>query len=168
VKNKKPYLYLFLIYTLLCNVTFALSSLIKDANKVEIYHLNHDIFKSAIDTVKPRFEIKPYNTSTSILSKVIIYNEEAKDFINLWYGRSIDLDGNLFGSAFCHYPIVGFKFYHDDKILLQTSICFYCNNYYIDKEWKQLTANEHNIKLLKESILKLMNIPDLEKSPYEK
>ena len=36
-----------------------------------------------------------------------------------------------FGGAFCHFPVYGLRFYRNDQLLFETSVCWKCSNFYL-------------------------------------
>ena len=96
------------------------------------------------------FPIRPYGTSSPILSQSAFTGDEASAVGAAW--RSLDFDEDA--GAFCHDPVYGLRFYREDKLLFETSVCWRCSNFYVPKEggkgwrWDGFNRNRESATLL--------------------
>ena len=59
-------------------------------------------------------------------SHVTIKADRCKEIVETWRKMKFKPNG-----AFCHVPPYGVRFYKDDKLLFETTICWKCHNFYI-------------------------------------
>jgi hypothetical protein len=75
------------------------------------------------------FPIRPYGRNTEVYGVVTLDEEKIKEFIELW--RWMILDLSYENQALCHSPPYGFQLVADGEIVVETSICWACSNFYV-------------------------------------
>jgi hypothetical protein len=65
------------------------------------------------------------------------------------------------GGALCHLPIHGIRIFSDDALLFETSLCWACNNYYVESDWAGLTADAKPLRTLLDEVVP---IPEAERA----
>ncbi len=115
------------------------------------------------------FPIRPYKTKARVLATKKLEGREVMLLSNVW--RSMTFD--KWASAFCHKPAYGLRFYRNDLLLFETSLCFECTNIYIPDvapvegdsggdsayQWYGFSKNKHSEKLLSELQRHLNQLP---------
>lgn len=100
---------------------------IQHADRIEIYLLDFDL---SVDPAsdKSLFPILPYQKQSAILKQTSLSEEQRKELTKLFASvlEMPDVEG-----AFCHYPIHGVAFYLGEGLLFRTSLCWECQNYYV-------------------------------------
>ncbi|HEY2950967.1 MAG TPA: hypothetical protein VGK40_00210 [Verrucomicrobiae bacterium] len=119
-----------------------LSSQVTNANRVEVSLLGemHDVSKP------DEFPVVPYRASAAILAQKSITGPDAQAVVARWT-KLLPGDG---GS--CHFPKYGLRFFANDKLLLQTSVCWSCRNFYIAQRWVGFNAKSDSGKMLFEKL----------------
>ena len=89
------------------------------------------------------FPIRPYNEKAPILDEATLRGEKAESLASLWRSRSFDG-----GGAMCHVPLYGLRLYSRNKLVLETSLCWKCNNCFLAKgsgghRWQGLYDNDY-------------------------
>jgi hypothetical protein len=117
-------------------------SALANSDRLELYLLQPQVTRGS--NTEPElddttFPIRPYgDTRTPILRHVSLKGKEFEKVRDSFL--SATRPGFL--QVMCHYPIYGFRFYRGDSLVVETSICFQCNNFYV------LTASEYGWKSL--------------------
>ena len=101
------------------------------------------------------FPIKPYGTAKArILKKMVLTGSDFKRV------SSAFLDATRPGhtQAMCHLPVYGLRFFQGDNLLVETSICFHCNNFYVPLpaggySWEALSDFSHSLRPVLESFI---------------
>jgi hypothetical protein len=139
-----------------------LASILDHADSVEIYLLDFSMAKEEGDKEDPdRFFIRPYNVSSKILARKKISGDGFLPFRKA--GAELLVSGVEGGGAFCHYPIHGIRFLKGEDILYQTSLCWHCQNFFVeypddeDASWVGIDSES-----LKELLSKEMPVPQSE------
>ncbi len=109
-------------------------SALAKTDRLELYLLQSKLptfdEKSKLDDDKT-FPIRAYGTTrTPILGHVTLTGEKLEKV------RESFLSATRPGSiqAMCHYPIYGFRFFRGSDLVVETSVCFHCHNFYVLKE----------------------------------
>lgn len=108
-----------------------LADILQHANRVELLLLDFEFVKEA-NSVAPteRFDVSPYQKVARILQTVKATPEmlvEARQH----FQRLLKTRNDFGGGAFCHEPVHGVRFFKDDTLLFQTSLCWGCGNYFV-------------------------------------
>jgi hypothetical protein len=99
------------------------------------------------------FPVRPYGTQAYIHAHATITGKDCEQLHTAWQSLAFD----RLGGAFCHYPVYGLRFYRDDQLLFETTVCWQCQNFYLpsyDEEKRRFThgwygfANDNNAKQL--------------------
>ena len=115
------------------------------------------------DPIPPNkaFPIRPYDAQARIIGTATLSGRDVDSICETWRSMSFD----KWASAFCHYPVYGLRFYRDDKLLFETSICWECSNFFIpdvsdaepgdfgpdtDFQWYGFKKNKISDKLLED------------------
>ncbi len=77
------------------------------------------------------FPVLPYDADYPTFGNRKLREDDLKRFLNLWEIFPV----NDSGGAMCHFPVYGFQFYKKDKLILETSLCWVCENFYIDTNY---------------------------------
>lgn len=97
-------------------------------DKVEVFALKPEIGKAKNDVPKDRaFPIRPYAVNAEIVDHTTLSGASAEKIVKAWRSMAFD----KFAGAFCHEPAYGLRFYREDKLLFETSVCWKCQNFYI-------------------------------------
>lgn len=147
-----------------------LADILQHANRVELLLLD---FELAADPDKlseaERFEVTPYKSATRILRRVSAKPDITKLAIH-HFQRLLRTREDYEGGPMCHMPIHGVRFFKNDDLLFETSLCWTCSNYFVaypdDYEtasWVGLSDAE-----LKQFMLKQVPIPQIEIERFEK
>jgi hypothetical protein len=141
----------------------SLSNRIQSATRGEIFLLDFqprsERRNEITDTIFPDsalFPIRPYAVATRILKRQKLSESELAQVLTV-LPKTI-ADENREGS-FCHYPIHGIRLYAGDSLLFETSICYYCRNFYVlfpdgQSSWVGLRGDE-----LQSLFTRLMPVP---------
>jgi hypothetical protein len=141
-----------------------ISKALATADKIEIFLLEFDSLKpDPDDDVQfdgeddQRFPILPYKARAKILKRRELTPAERDGLLPLLraiIGRPKDTGGG----AFCHLPIHGLRVLEGETMLLESSFCYVCQNFYIryptEAHWFSLDAKEFEAMMKK-----LMPIP---------
>lgn len=100
---------------------------IQHADRIEIYLLDFDLSTEPAPD-RERFPILPYQKESAILKQTSLSEEQRTELKKLFASvlAMADVEG-----ALCHYPIHGVAFYRGSGLLLRTSLCWECQNYYV-------------------------------------
>lgn len=101
------------------------------------------------------FPIKPYGSDANVLGKLVLDGEKAQPVATAW--RSLHFDPKF--QALCHGPIYGLRFYKKNQLIFETSMCWHCSNFYIDREFWGFDAYDANGKALLALLQKLLPLP---------
>jgi hypothetical protein len=151
------------------NYQSALAGIIAHANRVEVFLLDFELLEDEeIAKIKEegRFPIRPYDATTRILKRLTLKGDAIaaakENFQNL-----LKKEGQGSGAA-CHFPIHGIRFFKDDELLFETSICWQCANYYISypDDLKATWVGLFDEKL-KEFLMQQMPVPKKELDRFE-
>ena len=108
-----------------------LAESLRHANRVELFLLDYELVKD-VESLAPdqRFDVFPYKASARIL-KVVKAAPDVAQTAKQHFKRLLKTRDALGGGAFCHYPVHGVRFFKDDDLLFQTSLCWICENYFV-------------------------------------
>jgi hypothetical protein len=150
----------------------AVASTFRFADRIDVFLL--DFSMGADGKYKPKeedesFSIRPYKATTKILKSLKV---PAKS-IPVWCAAMAKALATDDGGSLCHYPIHGLRIYAGDELLLETSICWECNNCYFtydgESQWLGIEKDSGDLKKL---LNDFMPIPEAElqrfKSKYAK
>ncbi|GEP43279.1 hypothetical protein BGE01nite_25700 [Brevifollis gellanilyticus] len=106
------------------------------------------------------FLIRPYKTETKILNRRELSADEFKTLLPSLV-QTVGVEKNTYG-ALCHMPIHGIRVYDQGILIVETSICYECGNFFINypdstSEWVGLSSRE-----FEELMKKFMPIPESE------
>ncbi|MCB1275986.1 hypothetical protein [Prosthecobacter sp.] len=147
-----------------------LASILQHANRVELLFLD---FQLADDPEKlpqaNRFDIPPYKSATRILRRVNAKPDIAKLAIQ-HFQRLLRTREDYGGGAACHMPVHGVRFFKDDDLLFQTSLCWTCENYFVayPDQYETATWIGLNDRELKRFMLEQVPIPKEELRRFKK
>lgn len=75
------------------------------------------------------FPILPYDSVHPTYGSRELTGENLKEFLDVWKNFPID---NSRPSVMCHFAVYGIRFYRKEKLIFQTSLCWACENFYVD------------------------------------
>lgn len=79
-------------------------------------------------TETEKFPIRPYDMNAAVIKSIQLDGQAAEDLARLWRTR-----GFGGGYMFCHFPAYGLRFFAGDKLLVETSLCWMCQNCYVQE-----------------------------------
>lgn len=95
-----------------------------NVTKVKVYRLGKSVEKSSDDT----FPILPYKSFAQIDGRTELTGDQLRTFTEIWRGMA----PNFHFQSLCHEPVFAVEFFEDEKRVFRTSICWHCNNFYIE------------------------------------
>lgn len=78
------------------------------------------------DASPQRFPVKPYRKEATIHKSKIVVGAAAETIHKTW--RALEFSP---GGALCHMPVYGLRFFRDDQLIFETSVCWKCHNFYV-------------------------------------
>ena len=103
--------------------------------RVEIYALGGASAKSPrrLKSRQGGFPIRPYKLCQEITAHRTLTGAEAEEVAAAWRKLRVAMGYQMM----CHFPVVGLRFYGGQKgqLLLETSVCFGCQNFYVKDGW---------------------------------
>jgi hypothetical protein len=78
-----------------------------------------------------RFPILPYDSEHPTFGKLELREDDLKTFLGVWEGFPV----NDTSGAMCHFPVYGFQFYRKREAEMETSLCWTCENFYVDTRY---------------------------------
>jgi hypothetical protein len=70
-----------------------------------------------------------FDTIDKVLDSKILTGDQVKELENLWRSQSYTFDGHVL----CHEPIYRIRFFKDNALLTEATVCFQCHNIYFYK-----------------------------------
>lgn len=95
---------------------------VSDVTRIEIFRMKGD--KTDITTTT--FPVRPYGKDYSTYGSAVLDGQQAEGFLSVWRRQQVAMNMQ----ALCHYPTYGFRFYRENDIVTETSICWFCSNYF--------------------------------------
>lgn len=119
-------------------VALAHTEALPNCDKIELFALDSNLrsVKGAEIPKDQAFPIRPYHVNAKILESVTLTGDSVQSISKAWRAMTFD----KFGGAFCHEPVYGIRFFRDDKILFETSVCWKCSNFYMPDVEQQTSA----------------------------
>jgi len=124
--------WLFLV--LLCCV--AIGVLIAGGHRVsEVFvpHINelHELTTNLPDVERIEIELVHVNFETidKVLDSKTLVGAETQELTNLWRSQSYSYDGHVM----CHAPLYRIRFYKNNALVTEATVCFHCHNIYFYK-----------------------------------
>jgi hypothetical protein len=77
------------------------------------------------------FPILPYDSVHPTYGYRELSGEDLKGFLDVWKNFPV----NPTGGSMCHFPVYGLRFYKKEKLMFQTSLCWACENFYVDTKF---------------------------------
>jgi hypothetical protein len=74
------------------------------------------------------FPIRPYGTNSPVCGSATLTGEKLDAFLRLWSYQS----PSEMRQGLCHDPAYGFRLYRGSRLMAETSVCWHCNNYYVE------------------------------------
>jgi hypothetical protein len=74
------------------------------------------------------FPIRPYDRSDPVSQKVTLKGKELQAFLKVWQFQEV----SYLRQAMCHGPTYGFRLYRGKRLSFETSMCWSCNNFYVE------------------------------------
>lgn len=159
---------------LMTNYRQSFAEAIATAEKVEVYLLDFEMTHAedaqqdsewAIRLPDDQFPIIPAGKQAKILKRKLLSTDEIK-LLMPTLQKTLVTGGNS-GGALCHFPVHGIRIWHGEDLIFQTSICHYCQNFYMtypgdSTGWAKITQPE-----FKTVLEKLMPIPQNELQRFE-
>lgn len=121
----------------------AFTDSIPDADRIDLFHIT-----GSVEPDKTRgdlFAIAGNDVSFTVASKKTLRGKNCDKIIDAW--RRLQIPEGP-GGAFCHTPPYGIRFYRGDELLLETTICWECHNFYmptIDPKTGALQLSLHSV-----------------------
>ncbi|WP_395741846.1 hypothetical protein [Prosthecobacter sp.] len=147
-----------------------LADIISHANRVELVLLDFEPTSDLEKIPEPdRFAISPSNSSTRILRR-ITPKPDIADLAKQHFQRLLRTRDDHEGGAWCHMPVHGVRFFKDDHLLFQTSLCWTCHNYFVTYPDDDETATWVGLEDegLKKFMLEQLPIPEEELRRFHK
>lgn len=104
----------------------AFTDSIPDADRIDLYHITGIVERDKKNGAG--FELAGKDVSFVVSSKKTLRGKNCQKIIAAWRRLRIP-DGS--GGAFCHTPPYGIRFYRGNDVLLETTICWECHNFYM-------------------------------------
>lgn len=104
----------------------AFTDSVPDADRIDLFHIT-----GAVERDKNNgdvFEIAGDDVSFVVASRKTLRGKNCKKIIDAW--RRLQIPKGP-GGAFCHTPPYGIRFYRGNDVLLETTICWECHNFYM-------------------------------------
>jgi hypothetical protein len=95
---------------------------VSDVSRIEIFRMKGE----EADHTTTTFPIKPYGKDSSTYGTVVLGGQQAQEFLSVWRRQKVAMKMQ----ALCHYPTYGFRFYREQDMVTETSICWFCSNYF--------------------------------------
>lgn len=95
-----------------------------DITSVKVYRIGKSAEVASTDT----FPIIPYGSFARIEGRAEITGDQLKQFTGLWRGMA----PNFRNQSLCHHPVFAVEFFEGKKRVFRTSLCWQCNNFYIE------------------------------------
>jgi hypothetical protein len=140
--------------------TSPFSQAVPQADHVELCLLDpglHDLLEKSSPELPAQdfFPIKPYGTAKArIIKRMVLTGSDLKKVS----GAFLDATRPGHTQAMCHLPIYGLRFFRGDHLVVETSICFHCNNFYVPLtaggySWEALSDFSHSLRPVLESFI---------------
>jgi hypothetical protein len=100
---------------------FGIMENLDECDRVELYRLGQETNDADGDT----FPIRAYKSQYKVEAVIVLSQEQAAQIISLWKNQTFDI--RL--SALCHKPALGYRFYRNNKLVFETSVCWECYNF---------------------------------------
>lgn len=128
-------------------------------DRVELYALT---MPAPFDDEEPKrkatsqtFPVRPYGLHADVQGHATLKGDACQKVRSAWQSLTFDRTGG----SFCHYPVYGFRLYRGDDLLMETTVCWQCQNFYVpryDSEkrgythgWYGFANDDHAKSLLK-------------------
>lgn len=151
-----------------------LSEALPAATKIEVYLLDFDVKDVDGGTEgawkfllpKDQFPIGPYKKMTRILKTKVLTPKQSKELLPALQSV-VGVEKNP-PSAMCHFPIHGLRIWAGDRLMFETSFCWFCGNFALEypdytDHWIGIQGTE-----LKKIINDLIPIPQTELDRFKK
>lgn len=138
-----------------------LADIIGYANRVELFLLDFEPTSDLEKIPEPdRFYVTPYKSAAKILNRVKAKPDVA-DLAKQHFQRLLRTREDREGGALCHMPVHGVRFFKDNNLLFQTSLCWMCSNYFVTypDDYETATWVGMHDEALKAFFLQQMPIP---------
>ncbi len=73
----------------------------------------------------PFFPVHPYASQARVHGHVTLRGDDCDELRSAWQSLAFASDV----MALCHIPVYGLRFYRDDQLLYETTICWKCQNF---------------------------------------
>ncbi len=105
------------------------------------------------DVPEPRFPIYPYENFAPILDQCELTGAKAEELAAIWRSCNFEIGGSL-----CHNPVYALRFYSDEDLVLETSLCWECDNCFLadgssGHRWKGFEDIEYRLLLKLRKVL---------------
>ncbi|XZE44401.1 hypothetical protein SH467x_004008 [Pirellulaceae bacterium SH467] len=120
--------------------TFAFTDSLPNADRIELYTLSNLAIASEneleVERLPERFllAIGGYGAKeksrfyVGVDSRVTIRGTDCKNIVQAW--RELEFQPNR---TLCHTPPYGIRFYRDDKLIFETTVCWECHNFHMPR-----------------------------------
>lgn len=104
------------------------SEILKQANSAEVLLLSFSLEKKISKGRENEYLfISPYNSYSKILEK----KKLNKESFSQCRSKTIKLlQSPQLAEPLCHFPIHGIRFFHNEELIFETSLCWHCSNYF--------------------------------------
>lgn len=141
------------------------------ATRCEVYLLDFDMsdvienspFKD-YPSDSDHFPIRPYRRESKILKRIEVKGTDLQKLLPT-LAPVIGVAENTYG-ALCHNPIHGIRVYDGPTLLLETSFCYGCSNFFMTYPYSGSHWVGLNSAALEKALSAFMPIPDSEKTRF--
>jgi hypothetical protein len=154
----------------------SLSKALEHAEEIELFLLDFeteevedaaDIADWDTDLPKGQFPIIPYGASAKVLQRRKLTTAERDSLLPSLRITIAGTGPDRKSSALCHFPVHGIRVWSDDKVAFQTSVCYFCRNFYIKYPWSDADWMVLTDPAFKKTMERLMPIPQEELDRFD-
>ena len=146
----------------------SLAEVLLFTTRIDIYLLDFELeIEVDAEEYDRYFPIKPYHKFSRIIDQKTPKAEHVND-CKLVFSKLMK-EPNEVGTM-CHFPIHGIRFYSDEDILFETSLCWNCGNYFVEypDDFRTATWVGFNSRELKALLYRFLPIPEQELKRFDK
>lgn len=103
-------------------------------DRVEVYRIapdEGDKTRPAPPAENGEFALAYDEDAWPIYGRQVLTGADAEEFAALWRSQSFGVDY----SKLCHEPGFGLRFYADEELVFEATVCFECSNFRVEPGW---------------------------------